>query len=118
MRPKSIATVVVDFSSTPVVSSTPTLASVSNSSVRSGRISLTAPTNVVLPAPKPPAISIFTATGSSSAGPMRLERTETTDHRLKYGLAGQLGRPARLADQDETAVEQVTEEDPDDAHGE
>ena len=61
MRPKSMATVVVIFWSTPSVSSTDWPASLSSSSVRSGRISLTAPTRVVLPTPKPPATSIFSA---------------------------------------------------------
>ena len=53
MRPKSIATVVVAFDSTPTVSSTPMLSLVRYSSVSSGWISLTAPTRVVLPTPKP-----------------------------------------------------------------
>ena len=53
MRPKSMATVVVVLASTPAVSSTGRPASVSGSSVRSGRISLTAPTSVVLPTPNP-----------------------------------------------------------------
>src|SRR3984885_7608528 len=39
--------------------STPAEASVTISSVRSGMISETAPTNVVLPAPNPPATTIF-----------------------------------------------------------
>src|SRR5438270_5886875 len=39
--------------------STPAEASVIISSVRSGMISETAPTNVVLPAPNPPAMTIF-----------------------------------------------------------
>ena len=63
IRPKSIATVVVVLPSTPEMSSVPTPASVSTSSVCSGRISLTAPTSVVLPTPKPPAMRIFSASG-------------------------------------------------------
>ena len=59
-RPKSIATVVEVFFGSPARSSTPMLASVIVSSVRSGRISETLPTNVVLPAPKCPATSSFT----------------------------------------------------------
>src|ERR1700752_1795024 len=39
--------------------STPAEASVTIASVRSGMISDTAPTNVVLPAPNPPAMTIF-----------------------------------------------------------
>jgi hypothetical protein len=67
IRPKSMATVVVVLRSTPVVSSTPMLRSLSISSVYSGRISLIAPTSVVLPAPNPPAIRILAAAGITSA---------------------------------------------------
>jgi hypothetical protein len=59
IRPKSIATVVVVLSGTAEVSSTPMLGAVMTSSVRSGAISETAPTKVVLPTPKPPATTIF-----------------------------------------------------------
>src|SRR5581483_3686828 len=59
IRPKSIATVVVFFAGVPASSSTPTDASVRIASVRNGMISDTAPTKVVLPAPNPPAITIF-----------------------------------------------------------
>jgi hypothetical protein len=58
-QPKSIATVVVVFCGTAQVSSTPTLGAVITSSVRSGGISETAPTKVVLPTPNPPATTIF-----------------------------------------------------------
>lgn len=60
IRPKSIATVVVDFSRTPSRSSTGTDASLSRSSVCSGRISDTESMRVVLPTPKGPAIRILT----------------------------------------------------------
>ena len=73
MRPKSMATVVVFLPSTPLVSSTGRPASVSSSSVRSGLISLTAPTRVVLPTPKPPATRILSVTGSTGGLP-RSER--------------------------------------------
>ena len=59
-RPKSIATVVVVFSGTADRSSVSLLAAVITASVVSGVISETAPTKVVLPTPKPPAITIFT----------------------------------------------------------
>ncbi|CAM5540572.1 hypothetical protein SRIMM317S_01854 [Streptomyces rimosus subsp. rimosus] len=59
MRPKSIATVVVVLSWTWLRSSIPAEAEVITASVRSGLISETAPTNVVLPTPKPPATTIF-----------------------------------------------------------
>src|SRR5690606_28167520 len=54
--------------STPVRSSTPEDASVIASSVRSGGTSLTEPTRVVLPTPKPPAISSFAAVASPLPG--------------------------------------------------
>src|SRR5215216_3797459 len=114
MRPKSMATVVVVLPSTPNVSSTPTLFSVSSSSVRSGLISLIEPTSVVLPAPKPPAISILIAVGTPSSANIRSEGAEATDHRPEYRLVG-VGRTARFARQDEAAVEQVAEEDSHDA---
>jgi hypothetical protein len=58
--PKSMATVVVVFSGTLDRSSTSPLAAVITASVVSGVISETDPTKVVLPTPKPPAITIFT----------------------------------------------------------
>lgn len=67
MRPKSMATVVVVLRSTAPVSSTFWPSSLSSSSVRSGRISLTAPTRVVLPTPNPPATRIFRARAELSA---------------------------------------------------
>ncbi len=68
MRPKSMATVVVVLDSTPSRLSVAALTEVSSSSVLSGSISLTAPTRVVLPTPKPPATRILTAVGKESAG--------------------------------------------------
>ena len=59
MRPKSIATVVVRLSGVASRPSSPAEALVTSASVRSGMISETAPTNVVLPAPKPPEMTIF-----------------------------------------------------------
>ncbi len=60
MRPKSMATVVVLLLSSPARESTPTLAAVMVSSVRSGAISLTEPISVVLPTPKAPTTRILT----------------------------------------------------------
>jgi hypothetical protein len=57
--PKSIATVVVRLSGVASSPSRPAEALVTSASVRSGMISETAPTNVVLPAPKPPEMTIF-----------------------------------------------------------
>ena len=68
-RPKSSATVVVDLPRTADRSSMPTDRSVIAASVLSAAISEAAPTNVVFPAPKPPAITIFTGIGASTAGP-------------------------------------------------
>ncbi len=59
MRPKSMATVVVVLFGVPRRSSTPTLASVIGSSMRSGVTSETLPTKVVLPTPNAPATTIF-----------------------------------------------------------
>src|SRR5690349_18854356 len=105
MRPKSIATVVVVLAATPSRSSTPTLASVSASSVRSGRISLTAPTSVVFPTPNPPATRIFSATrgpssrssaGSAAAGGGESECTEFIEHHPEQVLVGVRGDRRRL----------------------
>ena len=59
IRPKSIATVVVRLSGVASRPSSPAEALVTRASVRSGMISDTAPTNVVLPTPKPPEMTIF-----------------------------------------------------------
>jgi hypothetical protein len=59
-----MATVVVVLALTPWVLSTPTLRSLSGSSVRSGRISLIAPTSVVFPTPNPPATRILAVDGT------------------------------------------------------
>ncbi len=67
IRPKSKATVVVLLDATPSRLSMPTLASVMISSVVSGSISLTAPTKVVLPTPKPPATRSLTEVGSGGS---------------------------------------------------
>ncbi len=60
MRPKSMATVVLLLLSSPARESTPTLAAVMVSSVRSGGISLTEPIRVVLPTPNAPTTRILT----------------------------------------------------------
>ncbi len=66
-RPKSMATVVVVLSGTPARSSISSPACVMTSSVRSGRISESVPTNVVLPTAKCPTIRILTAVVTVSA---------------------------------------------------
>src|SRR5437660_9027087 len=64
IRPKSRATVVVVFASTPARESTPTDTSVIAASVSSGSISEIVPMNVVLPTPSPPLTATFTARGA------------------------------------------------------
>src|ERR1700722_1877414 len=112
MRPKSIATVVVDFCSTPARSSTSRLGSLSVSSVRSGRISLIDATSVVLPAPKPPAMRILMASGDgllSSSKP-----AEGICDILENSRVGQAS-PRRFANGDQAAFAHVREQNPDNA---
>src|ERR1700739_184501 len=83
IRPKSIATVVVNLSGTCDRSSTSVLAEVITASVVSGVISDTDPTNVVLPTPNPPATTIFTdviAVASAARPGPALELTKSTEH--------------------------------------
>src|SRR5699024_6249741 len=92
IRPKPRATGVVASSSAPSRSSTPELASVIISSVLRGGISLTEATKVVLPVPKPPATSTFTACGITSWGFVYVsESADTIECRLKYFLIGKPG---------------------------
>src|SRR5690349_20917229 len=67
MQPKSIATVVVVLRGVWLRSSTPAATSVMAASVVSGSISEIEPTAVVLPTPKPPAITSFTGSGGRTA---------------------------------------------------
>ena len=67
IRPKSIATVVVDLRGTASRSSTPSDSLVTRASVRSGWISETDPTRVVLPTPKPPATTILVDAAARAA---------------------------------------------------
>src|SRR4051795_2012109 len=80
MRPKSMATVVVTLPGTFEASSTPTPAVVITASVVSGSISETAPTIVVLPTPKPPAMTIFAEVISLGSAPARSELAKSTQH--------------------------------------
>src|SRR5438874_12317042 len=80
MRPKSMATVVVVFFCTWVVSSTPADFEVTAASVVSGGISETAVTNVVLPTPKPPATTNFTEVIRPRAELGASEGPYTVDH--------------------------------------
>src|SRR5215813_364185 len=82
MRPKSIATVVVVLPGTCRLSSTPTPADVMIASVVSGVISETEPTSVVLPTPKPPAMTIFADVTRPNEGRMS-EPAKSTQHPFK-----------------------------------
>src|SRR5512139_3056968 len=84
MRPKSMATVVVVLLGIWRVSSTPTPAEVMMASVVSGVISETEPTSVVLPTPKPPAITIFADVTRPVPGRCDIsELPKSTQHPLK-----------------------------------
>src|SRR3569833_11880 len=114
MRPKSIATVVVVFSSTPAMSSIRTPMSVRISSVRSGLVSETAPTIVVFPAPNPPAIRILIALGSLR--PCRSKRMESIDHCPVHLLVvHEFGVGLGVLHRDEPLVEEVAEQHADGA---
>src|SRR6478609_10273892 len=115
MQPKSIATVVVCLVSTPDRSSTPTPRLVNVSSVRSGSISETVPTRVVLPAPKPPATRILIALGSLTCPASRLECAESIEHRPVQALVVHVRLRMRFLQGDESLVQQVAEQDTDGA---
>src|SRR4051794_11906700 len=113
MRPKSIATVVVVLSGACVRSSIPAEAEVITASVRSGLISDTAPTNVVLPTPNPPATTIF-AEVVARAGPLELPKS--TEHPLKQchiWLSARGLVAAGLVNRDQACLGQVRHQDPD-----
>src|SRR5215218_4422967 len=116
MRPKSMATVVVVLSPVWVRSSMAAEADVMTASVRSGLISETAPTNVVLPTPKPPATTIF-ADVVARAVPT-LELAKSTEHPFEQchirGAASLVGA-ARLVDRHHPGLRQVGDENPRDA---
>src|SRR5689334_9731506 len=106
MRPKSIATVVVDLPSTPVSRSVPTLAVVSSSSVCNGSISLTVPTNVVLPTPKPPAIKSLSADGNPSEPSFK-----GIENGLQYGRIPRIGHRVGGTGVDDAPIHQVGQQD-------
>src|SRR5580693_5024396 len=116
IRPKSIATVVVVLSPTPLRSSTPTLFWVSASSVRSGRISLIVLTSVVLPTPNPPATRILKGVNwLSSGGPS--EGTEPIEYLLEQ-VGARLGAWSASGQHgDHLLLDQVGQQHPDDAEG-
>src|SRR5215469_12160556 len=116
MRPKSMATVVVDFCSTPSSASTRMLGSLNVSSVRRGLISLTELTSVVLPAPKPPAMRILMETGLPASASWS-EPAESISNILEQLGVGDPS-PRRLTNSDQSVLAHVRQEYPDDAERE
>src|SRR5215813_9472384 len=112
-RPKSIATVVVVLSGVWDRSSTPSLTEVMTASVVSGVISETEPTNVVLPAPKPPATTILTdVTATSEATPFAaLELAKSTKHPFKKVEIWPALRVVGLVDPDQALHRHVPDQD-------
>src|SRR4051812_17733082 len=118
MRPKSMATVVVVLSPVWVRSSMPALADVMTASVRSGLISETAPTNVVLPTPKPPATTIFAEVVEREGPPLELAKsTEHPFEQCHVWLATGVLVAAGLMDGDQARLRQVGDENPGHAEG-
>src|SRR5262249_29970912 len=114
IRPKSMATVVVVFCGSPARSSTCEPAEVMTASVVSGTISDTEPTNVVFPAPKPPAITILTEVSLAAPGAPRSEVAESTEHLLKEREVGAAVRSTRLVDHHQALVSKIADEHPGD----
>src|SRR5579884_2245615 len=93
MQPKSIATVVVVLRGVWLKSSTPAATSVMAASVVSGSISEMEPTVVVLPTPKPPAMTSLTGSGGGAGRSAAVtedppgvgDGTESIDHPSQYG---------------------------------
>ena len=115
IRPKSIATVVVDLSGTCDRSSTSVLATVITASVVSGVISDTEPTNVVLPTPNPPATTILTdviAEGASDRGWATLDLTESTKHPFEQIEVRTALRIIALMNADEPIRAHIRDENP------
>src|SRR5690349_9644605 len=111
MRPKSMATVVVVLSPVWVRSSMPAEADVMTASVRSGLISETAPTNVVLPTPKPPATTIFAEVVARPAS----ELAKSTEHPFEQRhirSAAVVLVATRLVDGDQAGLGEVGDQDP------
>src|SRR5687768_15385283 len=107
MQPKSSATVVVVFSGTWPVRSASSDAVVMAASVRSGVISEMDATAVVLPTPKPPAMTILTGVGVRGSTDGFKAADDPLDH---GGVAGEVG--GRPADDDVPERGQVRHEDP------
>src|SRR5437868_8244072 len=106
-RPKSMATVVVCLFGVWARSSMPAEASVITASVVSGTISETAPTNVVLPTPKPPATTIFV-----EVSPPPLEPAKSTEHPFQERPVRQARLQLRTVDTDEPLGLHVRDDHP------
>src|SRR5688500_18456691 len=106
-----MATVVVVLSPVWVRSSMPALADVITASVRSGLISETAATNVVLPTPKPPATTIFAEVVARPPS----ELAKSTEHPFEQRhrrCATVVLVAARLVNGHQSGVGEVRHEDP------
>src|SRR5690242_7738063 len=115
MRPKSIATVVVTWPGTARVSSTPSPAEVMIASVVSGVISDTEPTSVVLPTPKPPAMTIFADVTRPEVGRCAMsEPAKSTQHPLQQFCADRVVVLERsgLVYRDQPIGGHISDEDP------
>src|SRR3712207_5702993 len=117
MRPKSMATVVVVFVATLLVSSTPSLTLVMAASVVSGSISLIEPTKVVLPTANPPATTILTGSGAAVEYGSASEGLETIEHPFQESEAGTVAGSLRAVEVDEPLVGHVADEHAGDAEG-
>src|SRR5262245_66104747 len=118
MRPKSMATVVVVFCSTPFRLSSLVPGQLSGSSVRRARIAVTAPTRVVLPAPRPPATRILMATGASPGPrPYASELPKAISHLSQDSRVGQPGGQCRVVHVNQRPLAEVGQQDLDHAHG-
>src|SRR4051795_13184834 len=107
MRPKSMATVVVVLLGVAVRSSTPSEAEVITASVRSGTISETAPTKVVLPAPNPPETTIFVEREGRRSEPLEATEHSPQESRVTFVAVGGRG----LEDLDQAEVDHVGDDD-------
>src|SRR5690349_13644469 len=99
IRPKSIATVVVDLPGIFEASSTSIAAAVITASVVSGRISDTEPTSVVLPTPNPPAMTILAEVARlavTRGGRPGLELPKSTEHPFQQIRSELVVEPAGL----------------------
>ncbi|SCG08493.1 hypothetical protein GA0115255_124083, partial [Streptomyces sp. Ncost-T6T-2b] len=80
--------------------------------MRSGLISLTAPTAVVLPTPNPPATRIFRVTGSTGRCSARLERPKAIDYLAENVHVRQLGRRNGTGDVHQLVLDEIADQNP------